>query len=78
VAKLIYGMMMSLDGYTEDEHRRFGWGAPDDEDVHSYVNQLGASVGTYLYGRRMYETTVFWGTAHELPDQPRFIYDWAR
>ena len=45
MAKLIYGRM-SLDGYTEDERSKFGWGAPDDESVHSYVNQLGASVGT--------------------------------
>lgn len=78
MAKLIYSMLMSLDGYTEDTHGRFGWGAPEDEQVHSYVNELASSVGTYLYGRRMYETMVYWETAHTIPDQPQFVLDWAR
>ena len=47
MGKLIYGMITSLDGYTEDEHGRFGWGAPEDEGVHSYINELASSVGTY-------------------------------
>jgi hypothetical protein len=46
-------MLTSLDGYTEDEHGRFGWGAPEDEELHSYINELASSFGTYLYGRRM-------------------------
>jgi hypothetical protein len=46
MAKLIYSMPMSLDGYTEDEHGRFGWGAPEDEEVHSYINQLASPFGT--------------------------------
>jgi len=58
MGKLIYAMLLSLDGYTEDEHGRFGRGAPEDEDVHSYINVLASSLGTYLYGRRMYETMV--------------------
>lgn len=70
--------MTSLDGYTEDERGAFGWGAPEDEGVHSYINELGSSVGTYLYGRRMYETMVYWETADATPDQPPFIRDWAR
>ena len=78
MGKLIYGMIMSLDGYVEDEHGRFGWGAPEDEEVHSYINELASSVGTYLYGRRMYETMVFWETALTIPDQPQFVLDWAR
>ena len=78
MAKLIYSMLMSLDGYTEDEHGNFGWGAPEDEEVHSYINELGSSLGTYLYGRRMYETMVYWETAHTVPDQPQVILDWAR
>jgi dihydrofolate reductase len=78
MAKLIYSMIMSLDGYTEDEHGDFGWGAPEDEEVHSYVNELASSVGAYLYGRRMYETMVYWETAHTIPDQPQFVLDWAR
>jgi dihydrofolate reductase len=78
MAKLIYSMIMSLDGYTEDEHGRFGWGAPEDEEVHSYINHLAAQFGTYLYGRRMYETMVYWETAHAVPDQPRFVLDFAK
>ena len=78
MAKLIYSMLMSLDGYVEDEHGRFGWGAPNDAELHAYINALAAPLGTYLYGRRMYETMVFWETAHTLPDQPPFVLDWAR
>jgi dihydrofolate reductase len=78
MAKLIYSMLTSLDGYTEDEHGQFGWGAPEDASAHSYINELGSSFGTYLYGRRMYETMVFWETAHTLPDQPPFVLDYAR
>ena len=55
MAKLIYSMIMSLDGYTEDEHGGVGWAAPD-EEVHTHINELASSFGTYLYGRRMYET----------------------
>lgn len=78
MAKLIYSMIMSLDGYTEDAQGNFGWGAPEDPAVHTYINELASSVGTYLYGRRMYETMVYWETAHTIPDQPPFVLDWAR
>jgi dihydrofolate reductase len=78
MARLIYSMFTSLDGYTEDDHGKYGWGAPEDERLHSYVNELGSSVGTYLYGRRMYETMVYWETAHIVPDQLQFILDYAR
>jgi dihydrofolate reductase len=78
MAKLIYSMLTSLDGYTEDEHGGFGWGAPDDEEVHSHINELASSFGTYLYGRRMYETMVYWETAYTVPDQPPFVLDFAR
>jgi dihydrofolate reductase len=78
MAKLVYSMLTSLDGYTEDEHGRFGWGPPEDEEVHSYINELASSLGTYLYGRRMYETMVYWETAHTVRDQSRFVLDFAR
>jgi dihydrofolate reductase len=61
MAKLIYAAIASLDGYVEDEEGRFDWAAPDDE-VHAFVNDLERSIGTYLYGRRMYETMVYWET----------------
>ena len=77
MARLIYSMLTSLDGYVEDERGEFVWGVPD-EALHTYINELASSVGTYLYGRRMYETMVYWETAHTLPDQPQFELDWAR
>jgi dihydrofolate reductase len=61
MAKLIYAAIASLDGYVENEDGRFDWAAPDDE-VHAFVNDLERSIGTYLYGRRMYETMVYWET----------------
>jgi dihydrofolate reductase len=67
VANLIYSAITSLDGYVVDADGNFDWAAPDD-DVHRFVNDLERPVGTYLYGRRMYEVMVFWETAHTLPD----------
>jgi dihydrofolate reductase len=58
---LIYMAIASLDGYVEDEQGKFDWAAPD-EEVHAFVNDLERPVGTYLYGRRMYETMVYWET----------------
>jgi len=61
MASLIYAAIASLDGYVEDEHGKFDWAAPD-EEVHAFVNDLERPIGTYLYGRRMYETMVYWET----------------
>jgi len=65
MAKLIYSAITSLDRYVADEEGNFDWAAPD-EEVHGFVNDLERTAGTYLYGRRMYETMVFWETAHTL------------
>lgn len=62
MGKLVYSAIASLDGYVEDAGGRFDWAAPDAE-VHGFVNDLERPIGTYLYGRRMYETMVFWETA---------------
>jgi dihydrofolate reductase len=59
MARLIYSAIMSLDGYTADADGHFEWAAPD-EEVHAFVNELERPVGTYLYGRRMYETMRSW------------------
>jgi dihydrofolate reductase len=59
MAKLTYSAIASLDGFVEDERGGFGWAAPD-EEVHAFVNDLERPIGTHLYGRRMYETMVFW------------------
>ena len=68
MAKLIYGVICSLDGYVADADGNFSWARPDDE-LHSFINDLERPIGTYLYGRRMYETMVFWETAEVSPDQ---------
>jgi len=67
---------MSLDGYVADQSGSFDWAAPD-EEVHRFVNELDRPVGTYLYGRRMYETMVYWETANSAPEQPPFVLDFA-
>ena len=61
MANLSYTAIASLDGYIEDEEGKFDWAAPD-EEVHAFVNDLERPVGTHLYGRRMYETMVWWET----------------
>jgi dihydrofolate reductase len=76
MAKLIYSPITSLDGYIEDEAGKFDWAAPDAE-VHAFVNDLMRPIGTYLYGRRMYETMVFWETADTGADQPPVARDWT-
>ena len=77
MARLIYAAISSLDGYIEDREGRFDWAAPDQE-VHQFVNDLMRPTGTHLYGRRMYETMVFWETAHTLDDQSPVTQDFAR
>ena len=76
MATLIYSAIASLDGYIEDRKGSFDWAEPD-EEVHTFVNDLARPVGTYLYGRRMYEMMVYWETAHTLPDEPPLIRDFA-
>jgi len=77
MAKLIYSMIISLDGYAEAAEGDLGTGA-DDQEVHTFVNDLFRPIGTYLYGRRIYETMVYWETAHTVPDQPPHILQYAR
>jgi dihydrofolate reductase len=62
VARLVYSAIASLDGYVVDADGSFDWAAPD-EEVHAFVNDLERPIGTYLYGRRMYEVMRFWETA---------------
>ena len=64
---LVYSAICSLDGYVDDEHGNFDWAAPD-EEVHAFVNDLERPIGTYLYGRRMYEVMRAWETLED--DEP--------
>ncbi len=76
MAKLIYYAISSLDGYIEDADGKFDWAEPD-EEVHAFVNDLVRPVGTYLLGRRMYETLVFWERPPDLAAQPPVVRDFA-
>jgi len=77
MAKLIYSAIASLDGYVEGAGGNFDWAAPDDE-VHAFINDSERSIGTYLYGRRMYETMLFWETVGTGAGQPAVIVDFAK
>ena len=70
MAKLIYSAITSLDGYVEDQEGKFEWAAPDDE-VFAFVNDLERPIGTYLYGRQMYDTMVYWETATDQSEVAR-------
>ena len=75
MARLTYSAITSLDGYVADQDGNFDWAEPD-EGVHRFVNDLERPVGTYLYGRRMYEVMVAWETV-PMADQPPFVQDFA-
>ena len=77
MAKLIYSAIASLDGYVADEDGNFDWAVPD-EEVHTFINDLERPVGTYLYGRKMYETMVGWETDPTLADQSPLMRDFAQ
>jgi dihydrofolate reductase len=76
MGKLIYSTIASADGYVEDAAGAFEWAAPD-EEVHRFINDLERPVGTYLYGRRMYETMLYWETADTMPGQPPLAREFA-
>lgn len=77
MAKLIYSAITSLDGYIEDSTGNFDWAAPD-EEVHAFINDLERPVGTYLYGRRMYETMAVWETDASFAADSPLTQDYAQ
>ncbi len=76
MAKLIYSMITSLDGYAEAAEGDLGRGA-EGEEVHTFIGDAFRHIGTFLYGRRMYETMVFWETVQNEPDVPPHILQFA-
>ena len=76
MGKLIYSAIASLDGYVADEEGNFEWAAPG-EEVHAFVNELERPVGTYLYGRRMYDTMAGWGDTAAFAGASRAMRDFA-
>ena len=76
MARLIYVSNVSLDGYIEDVHGSFDWTAPDDQ-LFTFLTDLVRPIGTYLYGRRMYETMAPWETEPALAAQSELMADFA-
>lgn len=77
MAQLTYAAVASLDGYIEDSSGSFDWAEPD-EEVHRFFNDLDRSVGRHLYGRRLYETMVFWEDPDNLAGMPDYVLDYGR
>ncbi|MGH9214244.1 MAG: dihydrofolate reductase family protein [Acidimicrobiales bacterium] len=76
MASLVYVTNASLDGYIEDEHGAFDW-APPDDDVFAAMPALLRNFGTFLYGRRLYETMAYWETNPALAEQSDLTADFA-
>jgi dihydrofolate reductase len=76
MARLIFSAITSLDGYVADASGGFEWAIPD-EEVHAFVNDQERSLGTHLYGRRLYEVMAAWDTVPTTPDQPPVSRDFA-
>jgi dihydrofolate reductase len=73
---LRYFATASLDGYVTDSSGDFDWAAPD-EEMHAFVNDILRSAGTFLLGRRMYETMLYWETADTSDQAPAVERDFA-
>lgn len=77
MGRLVYSMFTSLDGYASDTSGSSDWGGAGDPELHDFAADQSRSVGTYLYGRRMYETMTFWETALDDPEHPEFVRRYA-
>ena len=77
MGKLVYSFFSSLDGYITDEDGEFAWAEPD-EEVHAFVNEIERSIGTNLYGRKLYEMMAVWETPDVFPTQTPAITEYAR
>jgi dihydrofolate reductase len=77
MGKLVFLMSPSLDGYIADEKGNFDWSEPDEVE-HHFVNDVIRPTGTFLFGRKVYETMRFWETALDDPTHPEFVKDFAR
>ena len=76
--KVIYSMMVSLDGYIEGPNKEIDWHIIDRE-LHTFINNQQTDIGAYIYGRGLYENmTAFWPTADQDPDAPDYVLEWAR
>lgn len=76
MAKLIYVTNLSLDGYVEDRCGVFDW-SPADDEVFAFTTDLLRSLGTLLYGRRLYQAMAVWETTTALAEQSELTADFA-
>ncbi len=78
MSKLIYMTNTSLDGYIEDETGGFDWVNPD--PVFAFITELLQPIGTFLLGRRLYETMTYWDAPVESypPEQRDFARTWQK
>jgi dihydrofolate reductase len=77
MSNVVYLMNMSLDGFVEGPDGQFAWSRPD-EEVHRFHNQQARAMAAFLYGRRMYETMMFWQTADQDASAPEYFLEYAR
>jgi dihydrofolate reductase len=77
MSRLIYFMPMSLDGFVAGESDQLDWSTPN-EEVYALINELHRPIGTYLYGRKNYETMTVWQTPEVLPDQTPDMMEFGR
>jgi dihydrofolate reductase len=77
MGKLTYGALASLDGFIEDEQGQFDWAQPE-EDVHRYINALEAKNAVFLYGRKLFQTMVWWESQEQFSGYPDYIQDYGR
>ena len=76
MGRLVYSVIMSLDGYIDDAEGGFAWAMPD-EEVHAYVNDLMRPIGTHLYGRRLYAVMAGWQTLGTSPEESAVTRDFG-
>jgi dihydrofolate reductase len=77
MAKLIYFMPMSLDGFIAGEGDDLDWSAPS-EEVLAFISDQHRNIGSYLYGRKEYETMQVWETPEVIPGLTPDMQDFAR
>src|SRR6266550_4039150 len=64
---LIYSMGVSVDGVTVKHKGAFAWTVPDEEQFRFHTAQVG-ELGSYLCGRKLYETMLVWETDPSMRD----------